>query len=124
MAIDISADIKKDANIINGDIPGQVVVGLPGPPGISPHIGSNGNWFIGENDTGVPATGPASPPIPGGKAGQYLRKKSDANGDVEWADGGGAESVTINGQRPDAAGNFIINTVSDVEIAQLNAALT
>lgn len=86
MGIVISADIKKDAKQVNGDIPGQVVVGLPGPPGISPHIGTNGNWFIGENDTGVPATGPASPPIPGGKAGQYLRKKSDADGDIEWAD--------------------------------------
>ena len=24
--------------------------------GISPHIGENGNWFIGETDTGVSAT--------------------------------------------------------------------
>ena len=39
--------------------------GTPGSPGangrdgITPHVGSNGNWFIGENDTGIPATGPA-----------------------------------------------------------------
>lgn len=33
--------------------------GNPGKDGISPHVGSNGNWFIGENDTGIPATGPA-----------------------------------------------------------------
>lgn len=25
--------------------------------GVSPHIGENGNWFIGATDTGVPATG-------------------------------------------------------------------
>lgn len=25
-------------------------------PGITPHIGANGNWFIGANDTGVSAT--------------------------------------------------------------------
>jgi hypothetical protein len=29
--------------------------GKPGEPGVSPHIGANGNWFIGEMDTGVPA---------------------------------------------------------------------
>ncbi len=30
-----------------------------GPAGDSPYIGSNGNWFIGSLDTGVPARGPA-----------------------------------------------------------------
>lgn len=28
-----------------------------GDDGITPHIGENGNWFIGETDTGVPAGG-------------------------------------------------------------------
>ncbi len=28
-----------------------------GPPGTTPHIGANGNWFIGEEDTGVSAGG-------------------------------------------------------------------
>lgn len=28
-----------------------------GPAGQTPHIGVNGNWWIGETDTGVPATG-------------------------------------------------------------------
>jgi len=31
--------------------------GLPGQDGISPHIGINGNWYVGETDTGVAATG-------------------------------------------------------------------
>lgn len=30
---------------------------LEGEDGISPHIGDNGNWFIGEEDTGVAAGG-------------------------------------------------------------------
>ena len=30
-----------------------------GEDGITPHIGANGNWFIGETDTGVGARGPA-----------------------------------------------------------------
>ena len=28
-----------------------------GQNGITPHIGSNGNWYIGDNDTGVKAKG-------------------------------------------------------------------
>lgn len=31
--------------------------GVDGSNGITPHIGENGNWFIGENDTGVLARG-------------------------------------------------------------------
>ena len=29
-----------------------------GEDGITPHIGDNGNWYLGDTDTGVPATGP------------------------------------------------------------------
>lgn len=36
----------------------------------------------------------------------------------------GTSDITINGQTADEGGNFIINTVSDTEIAQLSAALT
>ena len=32
--------------------------GAAGVNGITPHIGANGNWFIGTTDTGVPAQGP------------------------------------------------------------------
>lgn len=38
---------------------------IPGPPGKdgeTPHIGENGNWYIGQSDTGVPATGPKGDP--------------------------------------------------------------
>lgn len=31
--------------------------GEPGENGITPHIGLNGNWFIGETDTGMPSRG-------------------------------------------------------------------
>jgi hypothetical protein len=31
--------------------------GKPGKPGTTPHIGANGNWYIGETDTGVKAQG-------------------------------------------------------------------
>lgn len=36
-------------------------VGPKGDDGITPHIGSNGNWFLGEKDTNTTATGPRGP---------------------------------------------------------------
>ena len=38
------------------------VKGLPGAAGTTPHIGANGNWYLGETDTGAKATGPAGTP--------------------------------------------------------------
>lgn len=39
----------------NGELKGQD--GVSGTNGITPHIGDNGNWFIGETDTNKPAQG-------------------------------------------------------------------
>lgn len=33
--------------------------GDPGTPGVAPHIGDNGNWYIGPTDTGKPSRGAA-----------------------------------------------------------------
>ena len=43
------------------DMESRIPEELPvdGVDGITPHIGTNGNWYIGETDTGVAATGPA-----------------------------------------------------------------
>ena len=38
------------------------VDGKPGIDGKTPHIGENGNWFIGDYDTGISATGPQGKP--------------------------------------------------------------
>ena len=38
-------------------LPKEFLPDEPGTPGVSPHIGENGNWFIGETDTGVKAQG-------------------------------------------------------------------
>lgn len=38
--------------------------GPSGKNGVTPHIGSNGNWFVGTTDTGIPATGPVGPAGP------------------------------------------------------------
>ena len=36
--------------------------GGTGADGITPHIGTNGNWFLGDTDTGVKAQGPKGDP--------------------------------------------------------------
>ena len=44
-----------------------------GKDGITPHIGNNGNWFIGDTDTGMPSRGEAGPkgdPGPEGPQGE------------------------------------------------------
>lgn len=75
--IPIDNSLKYEAQSLNAEQIAQVWknLGLSGPPsggnggesggtgadGITPHIGANGNWFLGSIDTGVPATGPQGP---------------------------------------------------------------
>ena len=40
-----------------GRVVGTTVPQIPGKDGTSPHIGANGNWFVGDFDTGVKAAG-------------------------------------------------------------------
>jgi len=50
-------DGKDGANGING---ADGAPGKDGEDGLTPFIGENGNWWIGETDTGVPASGGSS----------------------------------------------------------------
>lgn len=43
--------------------------GAVGADGITPHIGDNGNWFFGENDTGKPSRGATGAPGKDGEKG-------------------------------------------------------
>ena len=43
--------------------------GSRGADGITPHIGDNGNWFLGENDTGKPSRGATGAPGKDGENG-------------------------------------------------------
>lgn len=55
--------IGANGNWYVGDIDtGVRAQGEPGIPGTSPHIGENGNWFIGDTDTGVKAQGEPGQP--------------------------------------------------------------
>ena len=44
--------------------------------GTTPHIGENGNWYIGDTDTGVLARGSELPTVTASDAGKFLRVSS------------------------------------------------
>lgn len=55
---------------------------------------------------------------------ELLRQEVDAlREEVENIETGTGANITINGESPDENGNFIINALNDVEIAQLGAVL-
>lgn len=43
-----NASLSFSENVLKGD---------KGDPGITPHIGENGNWYLGTTDTGKPSRG-------------------------------------------------------------------
>lgn len=62
--VSIHNDALPNVKTVNGIAPdenGNVTVSSGGADGITPHIGENGNWFIGETDTGMPSRGEDAP---------------------------------------------------------------
>ena len=47
--------------------------------GTTPHIGENGNWYIGDTDTGVSAGGSELPSVTAADAGKFLRVSSSGS---------------------------------------------
>lgn len=52
---------KETFNLTFDDLTPEQKAELTGPSGASPYIGENGNWFVGELDTGVQAQGSQGP---------------------------------------------------------------
>lgn len=52
---------KETFNLTFDDLTPEQKAELTGPSGASPYIGENGNWFVGELDTGVQAQGAKGP---------------------------------------------------------------
>ena len=73
--------------------------GEPGTDGVSPHIGSDGYWYVGDTNTNVKAEGQDGEDgvgIPaGGTVGQVLRKASAEDYACEWAEPAGVDIVDI-----------------------------
>lgn len=67
---------------------------LKGTDGITPHIGTNGNWYIGDTDTGVSAGGSALPTVTDADAGKYLHVNATTK-EVEWAEIGNTSNYVL-----------------------------
>lgn len=56
---DLKQAVTESLDMITLSISGAVNAPRDGIDGITPHIGLNRNWYIGDEDTGVPTRGPA-----------------------------------------------------------------
>jgi len=61
-----------------------------GEDGVTPHIGENGNWFIGEEDTGISASG-----IPGARGKKGKDGKDGKDFEPEVIEDTGSSSKTL-----------------------------
>lgn len=106
-------------------IPLKVPFGEPGKDGITPHIGANGNWFIGEKDTGISA---------GGSGGYVAQDAPPEDTSVLWidtddnSDDGFQEAVNYALAQAKASGEFdgddyVLTDDDRNEIAELAAGL-
>ena len=81
--------------------------GAPGANGVTPTIGTNGNWYLGETDTGKPSRGEKGDT---GAAGTTFTPSVAADGTLSWTNDGGKtnpDSVNIKGPQgnPGEKGN-------------------
>lgn len=110
-AVERKLNPVKTVNGIEPDENGNVNV--EGNDGITPHIGDNGNWWIGDEDTGVKAEGEKGETGPQGEPGVYIlsdgESVTDAPADADVVidpNGDGEQAVlSVNGVKPDASGN-------------------
>ena len=83
------------------------ITGEKGDPGTTPTIGENGNWYLGDEDTGKPSRGEkgdAGDGVPsGGTTGQVLTKNSDSDGDASWKN----PSIVSDEQVKTAVDNYL-----------------
>lgn len=83
-------------------------ISLIGPQGFSPYIGENGNWWIGDTDTGVKANGASNLENGSGKGSIQQKGYTDENAkEVLGAIASGEGAVAFGGQRYDKAGEPI-----------------
>lgn len=71
-----------------------ILKGAAGTDGTTPHIGANGNWYIGDTDTGVSAGGSGLPTVTDTDAGKYLHVNASTK-KLEWAEIGSASNYVL-----------------------------
>ncbi|MBL1411604.1 hypothetical protein JKG61_22825, partial [Sphingobacterium sp. C459-1T] len=96
------------------------ITGKNGIDGVSPEIGSNGNWFIGSKDTGIAAQGPQGKSalevwqsLPGnnGKDGAaFIEAITGASGN-DGADGKSAYDIAVDGGFKGSESDWLLSLV-------------
>lgn len=72
--------------------------GAAGKDGTTPTIGENGNWYLGDTDTGKPSRGATGAQGPQGKTGAtgatgaVFTPSVDTSGNISWTNNGGLEN--------------------------------
>ena len=98
------------------------ITGEKGDPGTTPTIGENGNWYLGDADTGKPSRGEkgdVGDGVPsGGTTGQVLTKNSDSDGDASWKN---PSAVSDEQVKTAVRDYFEENPVSGMTQKQINA---
>lgn len=89
------AEIAAIAQSVRDDADAGLFNGEPGDNGITPHIGDNGNWYIGVTDTGKPSRGATGSPGKDGADGAPGKDGADGKPGAAGADGAkGADGIT------------------------------
>lgn len=70
--------------------------GTPGADGVTPHIGDNGNWYIGSTDTGKPSRGATGATGPQGPAGHSPVVTATKSGKVTTIEVDGTAIAAVN----------------------------
>lgn len=116
--------------------------GQDGKDGITPTIGANGNWYLGDEDTGKPSRGETGPQgadgkdgtngtdgAPGkdgadgapGKDGTTFTPSVSAAGDLSWTNDGGKANpapVNLKGPQGPAGDDYVLTPADKTQIAE------
>lgn len=114
-AIGTNADVSAPTDGVDGE---KGEDGEDGEDGVTPHIGANGNWFIGGVDTGISAKGEGSDGTKGDNGKDGLTPYIGENGNwfigdkdtgIPATGNGGSGSNSGTGDFPNPQGNFTVS---------------
>lgn len=103
-----TATVKNGAKGDKGDTGAPGVPGAKGDDGTTPTIGSNGNWYLGETDTGKPSRGAKGDKGDAGSPGAAGTAATIEVGTVTTGEPSASASVTNSGTTSAAKFDFVI----------------
>ena len=121
--IQFSSDGKTWENVIAlADLKGAPgSPGSPGKDGLTPHIGDNGNWYLGDTDTGKPSRGAPGAKGDPGKDGAGMDVTGATVGQIakiSAVDDNGVPTAWVAADMPSGGGEKAWTKIIDVEITE------